>query len=409
MSQLNKKNQPQQEQQEERISWFNTVVPKKKRVINRKTDMVMQFRNSLVEDDSDMPLWQKVWYNTSFQKYLRLLVFFGLAFLICFIGYKYFNLGRVQPRQLPKTNTARLVVFPDCTFEMLENDMSNYPGVIGAVAAYDANGELAGYAYDTFAAGAGGEVLVTVGVSVEGSITQASLTSHHEVKGLGTSAGNLFIASFAGRAADASTLDDIVYMQSSPETSENIVNSIKNAMRHANEVYGIVGREDVEQQQAVTEDITSQNTFDTPELRALLPDAVFAGYYPEKGYPLKGFKYINMAYYANTETAEYRAVDMTVDGVDGPIVMSVAVDADRRIANVVLHSHQEKAFEDETVLNDLIAAMIGCDYADLSRLELDGDARVSGNVVTNGATDAISFVKEYMELKKGLIKIEGAP
>ena len=264
MSQLNKKNQPQQEQQEERISWFNTVVPKKKRVINRKTDMVMQFRGSLVEDDSDMPLWQKVWYNTSFQKYLRLLVFFGLSFLICFIGYKYFGLGRVQPRQLPKTNTARLVVFPDCTFEMLENDMSNYPGVIGAVAAYDENGELAGHAYDTFAAGAGGEVLVTVGVSVEGSITQASLTSHHEVKGLGTSAGNLFIASFAGRAADASALDDIVYMQSSPETSENIVNSIKNAMRHANEVYGVVGREDVEQQQAVTEDITVRTRLTRP-------------------------------------------------------------------------------------------------------------------------------------------------
>lgn len=397
MNQDNKKTQPQQEQQEERISWFNTVVPKKKRVINRKTDMVMQFRGSLVEDDSDLPLWKKIWYNTTFQKYLRLLLFFGCAALIMYIGYTYYGLGQVRPRQLPETNTARMVVFPECKFELLENDMTEYPGVIGAVAAYDENGELAGYAYDTFSAGTGGEVLVTVGISVDGTITQASLTSHHEIKGLGTSAGNLFIASFAGRAAEESALDEIIYMESSPETSANIIASIKNAVRHANEVYGIEGMEDLALQQAVTEDIVSQNTYDTPELRTLLPDAVFAGYYPDKGYPLKGFKDITMAYFATVGDIEYRAVDMTLQGVDGPVVMSVAVDSQRRIASVVVHSHQEKGFEDAAVLEGLLEDMIGCDYVALSQLELDGDARVSGNVITNGATDAITFVKEYLE------------
>lgn len=395
---INEKKNPQaEEQQEERISWFNTVVPKKKRVINRKKDVVMQWRNSMVEDDSNLPWYLKIWYNTSFQKYLRILIFMACAFAVCFIGYKYFDIGKVQPRQLPQTNTARMVVFPDCTFELLENDMTEYPGVIGAVAAYDEEtGELMGYAYDTFAAGTGGEALVTVGISVEGSITQASLTSHHEKKGLGTSAGNLFISSFAGRAASEEALDEIIYMESSPEVSEAIVTSVKNAVRHANTVYGIEGKENTALHEAVTEDVREQNTYDTPELRALLPGATFAGYYPDKGYPLKGFKYITMAYIATLNGEDLYAVDMTVEGQDGPIVMSVAVNPDRTVRNVVIHSHNEQSLQGNDILENLIRQMIGTDFAALSKLELDGEARVSGNVITNGATDALDFVKEYL-------------
>lgn len=399
MSNENEKKNPQaEEQQEERISWFNTVVPKKKRVINPKKDMVMQWRNSMVEDDSDLPWYLKVWNNTSFQKYLRLVLFLACAFAICYVGYKYFDIGKVQPRQLPQTNTARMVVFPDCTFEMLANDMTEYPGVIGAVAAYDeATGELVGYAYDTFSAGEGGEVLVTVGIGVDGAITQASLTSHHEKKGLGTSAGNLFISSFAGRAASEEALDEIIYMESTPKTSEAIVTSVKNAVRHANNVYGIVGCENTAQHEAVTQDVLEQNTYDTPELRALLPEATFAGYYPDKGYPLKGFRYITMAYIATIDGEDLFAVDMTLEGQDGPIVMSVAVNPDRTIRNVVVHSHQEQAMQGNDILSGLIDQMIGADFAALSKLELEGDARVSGNVITNGATDALDFVKEYLQ------------
>lgn len=400
MSQENKKTQPEAEhKEEERISWFNTVVPKKKRVINRKKDMMIQFRNSLVEDDSDLPWYLKIWYNTSFQKYLRILIFFGLAFLICWVGYTYFDIGKPQPRQLPETNTARLVVFPNCTFEMMANDMAEYPGVIGCVAAYDENGELEGYAYDTYSTGTGGEVNITVGVSVDGYITLASLTSHHEIKGLGTSAGNLFISSFAGRAATEEALDEIIYMESSPEVSANIVQSVKNVVRHANTVYGITGKADEALQQAVTDDVTAQNTFDTPELRALLPEATFYGFYPDKGYPLKGFKMINMAYFAVQNGVEYRAVDMVVEGQDGDIAMSVAVDAFGKIAAVAIHSQQEAAFADAANMDMLINAMIGCDYVALQQLdpEADDTFRVSYNVVTNSAMDAISFVKEYMQ------------
>lgn len=393
-----KKNPQVEEQKEERISWFNTVVPKKKRVINRKKDMVIQWRNSMVEDDSDLPWYLKAWNNTSFQKYLRLLLFLACAFAVCYVGYVYFDLGKAQPRQLPETNTARMVVFPDCTFELLSNDMTEYPGVIGAVAAYDEEtGELKGYAYDTYSAGESGEVLITVGISVDGSITQASLTSHKEVKGLGTSAGNLFISSFAGRAADEAALDEIIYMESTPKTSEAIVTSVKNAVRHANEVYGIVGQENAAQHEAVTEDVREQNTYDTPQLQALLPGATFAGYYPDKGYPLKGFQYITMAYIATLGGEDLFAVDMTVEGVDGPIEMSVAVNPDRTIRSVVVHSHQEQALQGNDILDGLIQRMIGADFAALNKLELEGEARVSGNVITNGATDAIDFVKEYME------------
>jgi len=63
----------------------------------------------------------------------------------------------------------------------------------------------------------------------------------------------------------------------------------------------------------------------------------------------------------------------------------------------VVHSHQEQAMLGNDILSELIQQMIGADFAALSKLELDGDARVSGNVITNGATDALDFVKEYLE------------
>lgn len=392
-----RKNNPAENQEEERISWFNTVVPKKKRVINPKKDMVVQFRNSIVADDSDMPKWKQVWYNASFQKYLRLLLFCACAVAIMYVGYTYFDIGKQQPRTLSEYNTARMVVLPGCDYELINSNMTAYPGVIGAVAAYDEEtGELEGYAYDIYAQGENGEVLITIGVSIDGYITQASLTSHHETHGLGTSAGNLFISNFAGLAADETALDSVIYMESAPQTSANIIASAKNAMRHAKDVYGIVGQANDETHDAFTEAVRANNTYDSEELQALIPGATFYGYYPDKGYPMKGFKNITMAYFAMLDGEEYFVFDMTVEGAEGDdVVMSVAVTQDRKIYNVAVHSHSEPAFADEAVLNDLIASMIGCDKAGLSQLELDGDARISGNVITNAADDAISCVKEH--------------
>ena len=113
------------------------------------------------------------------------------------------------------------------------------------------------------------------------------------------------------------------------------------------------------------------------------------GFYPEKGYPLKGFDTITMAYFADLNGEEYYAYDITTAGKDGDIVMSVAVAPNRTIVGIQVHSQQESAFEGNSVLEDLLQKIIGCGKVELSQLDVDGDARYSGNAIINAALDAV--------------------
>lgn len=386
----------QSKQDEPQISFFELVAPKRPPEKNKNGIIHIEARKP--ENDERAGRYSKFWNRELAQKYLRTLVFCICAFLVMFIANRYFGIGNGSLRNLAEENVARIIVFPHCTYELLQSDVSDYPGVIGAVAAYDEDdGSLKGYAYDMYCKGEGGEVLLTLGIRVDGTITGLSVTAHKESRGLGTSAGNLFTGSFAGRAADEAALDEIIYMDSSPETSKAIVDVVKQCVRHAQDNYGIVGHSDVALQEAVSEDIRENNTFDSPELQALLPGATFVGFYPEKGYPLKGFDTITMAYFADLNGEEYYAYDITTAGKDGDIVMSVAVAPNRTIVGIQVHSQQESAFEGNSVLEDLLQKIIGCGKVELSQLDVDGDARYSGNAIINAALDAVDCTDVYFK------------
>ncbi len=384
---------PEVEPEERQPSFFELVVPKQAPEPEKDDG---HRRKERVDPDT-LTGFRKFWYHLSNHRAFRLLIFCLGALLVMFLSNRLFGIGNQGfTRTLSPENGARIVVFPHCTYELLESDISDYPGVVGAVAAYDEqSGELEGYAYDLYCTGESGEVLLTLGIRVDGTITGASVTAHKETRGLGTSAGNLFIGSFAGRAADEAALDEIVYMDSTPGTSAAIVEVAKQAVRHAHDHYGIVGHSDEALQEFVTEDIRENNTYDSPELRALLPGAEYSGYYPDKGYPMKGFNAITMAYIATLDGEEYYAYDITTPGADGDIVLSVAVAEDQTIAALQVHSQQERAFEGNDVLESLVNSIIGCDKTALSQLDVDGDARYSGNAVINAAVDAIDCTRAH--------------
>lgn len=393
MRERREKPAPEVEPEERQPSFFELVVPKK--APEPEPDDGRRRKKRV--DPESLTGFRKFWYHLSNHRAFRLLIFCLCAVLVMFLSNRLFGVGNQGfQRTLAPENGARIIVFPHCTYELLESDITDYPGVIGAVAAYDEqSGDLEGYAYDLYCTGEGGEVLLTLGIRIDGTITGLSVTAHKETRGLGTSAGNLFIGSFAGRAADEDALDEILYMDSTPDTSAAIVDVVKQAVRHAHDHYGIVGHSDEALQQSVSEDIRENNTYDSPELRALLPGATFAGYYPDKGYPMKGFQTITMAYIANLNGEEYYAYDITTTGADGDIALSVAVAGDQTIASIQIHSQQESAFEGNDILSALLDMIVGCDKAALSQLDVDGDARYSGNAIINAAVDAIDCTRTY--------------
>lgn len=120
----------------------------------------------------------------------------------------------------------RLVLSKADAFKLLEGrEAEDESGLIRRVyAAYD-GGKLIGYVFNASPKGFGGEIAVTVGISIENRITGVRVGNNSETPGLGSKTADL---SFSGQYRDRDIRQDFVVVKR-PAAADNEVQAVSGA------------------------------------------------------------------------------------------------------------------------------------------------------------------------------------
>ena len=146
-----------------------------------------------------------------FKLALRLFVF-ALVAAVALAMTNEVTKGPIEAQKLAAKMEALNTVLPGLEYEQIEYEGISEDSVLDEifVAKNDA-GEVEGYALTADPQGYGGPIPITVGIDVDGHITQTYVGALQETAGLGTKVGeDEFMEQFIAVAADADTLDESV-------------------------------------------------------------------------------------------------------------------------------------------------------------------------------------------------------
>ena len=174
---------------------------------------------------------------------VRLFVFSLVAAVLLALTYEGTK-GRIAEQKIAAQKEALNKVLPGCAnYEEIESIEGLAEGslVEQLFAGKDDAGEIQGYALVANPQGYGGAIPITLGVSMEGYVTQTYVGSLQETAGLGSRVGEAeFMDQFIGIAADPDTLrDDVDTISGATISSTAFLNAVSDMLSYTRDTLGI--------------------------------------------------------------------------------------------------------------------------------------------------------------------------
>ena len=174
---------------------------------------------------------------------VRLFVFSLVAAVLLALTYEGTK-GRIAEQKIAAQKEALNKVLPGCAnYEEIESIEGLAEGslVEQLFAGKDDAGEIQGYALVANPQGYGGAIPITLGVSMEGYVTQTYVGSLQETAGLGSRVGEAeFMDQFIGIAADPDTLrDDVDTIGGATISSTAFLNAVSDMLSYTRDTLGI--------------------------------------------------------------------------------------------------------------------------------------------------------------------------
>ena len=172
---------------------------------------------------------------------LRLFIFALVASVLLAITNEVTK-GPIEAQKLASKMTALNTVLPGCEYEQIEYEGISDDSVLDEIfIGKNADGSIKGYALTANPQGYGGEIPITLGVSMDGYATQVYVGSLQETQGLGSRVGDdAFKEQFIGIAADPDTLrDDVDTLAGATISSSAFVNAVQEMLTYTKNTLGI--------------------------------------------------------------------------------------------------------------------------------------------------------------------------
>ena len=165
---------------------------------------------------------------------LRLFIFALVASVLLAITNEVTK-GPIEAQKLASKMTALNTVLPGCEYEQIEYEGIAEDSVLDEIfIGKNADGSIKGYALTANPQGYGGEIPITLGVSVDGYATQVYVGSLQETQGLGSRVGDdAFKEQFIAIAADPDTLrNDVDTIAGATISSSAFVNAVQEMLTY---------------------------------------------------------------------------------------------------------------------------------------------------------------------------------
>ncbi len=297
---------------------------------------------------------------------LRLFIFALVASVLLAITNEVTK-GPIEAQKLASKMTALNTVLPGCEYEQIEYEGISDDSVLDEIfIGKNADGSIKGYALTANPQGYGGEIPITLGVSVDGYATQVYVGSLQETQGLGSRVGDdAFKEQFIGIAADPDTLrDDVDTLAGATISSSAFVNAVQEMLTYTKNTLGI-------------------------EPHAGDKDAILA----------------EAAAINGGDEGEDAAVETTTNSYDvtgfAPFKVEVTVDSNGKIVSVSVPENNETAGFGADLIADqsVFDALVGQDIATAQI-----DVKVGATLTSNAINDALKQAASAGESGEGGVK-----
>ena len=287
---------------------------------------------------------------------LRLFIFALVASVLLAITNEVTK-GPIEAQKLASKMTALNTVLPGCEYEQIEYEGISDDSVLDEIfIGKNADGSIKGYALTANPQGYGGEIPITLGVSVDGYATQVYVGSLQETQGLGSRVGDdAFKEQFIGIAADPDTLrDDVDTLAGATISSSAFVNAVQEMLTYTKNTLGI-------------------------EPHAGDKDAILA----------------EVAAINGGDEGEDAAVETTTNSYDvtgfAPFKVEVTVDSNGKIVSVSVPENNETAGFGADLIADqsVFDALVGQDIA-TAQIDVKAGATLTSNAINDALKQAAS-------------------
>ena len=285
---------------------------------------------------------------------LRLFIFAFVASVLLAITNEVTK-GPIEAQKLASKMAALKTVLPGCEYEQIEYEGLADDSVLDEIfAGKDADGNVKGYALTANPQGYGGEIPITLGVSVDGYVTQTYVGSLQETQGLGSRVGDdAFKEQFIAIAADPDTLrSDVDTIAGATISSSAFVNAVEQMLVYTKNTLGIephAGDKD-----AVLAEATAANGGDAEEEAAV-----------------------------ETTTASYDVTGFA------PFKVEITVDSNGKIVSVTVPENNETAGFGADLIADqsIFDALVGQDIA-TAQIDVKSGVTLTSNAINDALKQA---------------------
>ena len=261
----------------------------------------------------------------------------------------------IEKQKLASKMAALKTVMPGCEYEQIEYEGLADDSVLDEIfAGKDADGNVKGYALTANPQGYGGEIPITLGVSVDGYVTQTYVGSLQETQGLGSRVGDdAFKEQFIAIAADPDTLrSDVDTIAGATISSSAFVNAVEQMLVYTKNTLGIEPH--AGDKEAVLAEAAAANGGDAEEEAAV-----------------------------ETTTASYDVTGFA------PFKVEIAVDSNGKIVSVTVPENNETAGFGADLIADtsVFDALVGQDIA-TAQIDVKSGVTLTSNAINDALKQA---------------------
>ena len=261
----------------------------------------------------------------------------------------------IEKQKLASKMAALKTVMPGCEYEQIEYEGLADDSVLDEIfAGKDADGNVKGYALTANPQGYGGEIPITLGVSVDGYVTQTYVGSLQETQGLGSRVGDdAFKEQFIAIAADPDTLrSDVDTIAGATISSSAFVNAVEQMLVYTKNTLGIEPH--AGDKEAVLAEAAAANGGDAEEEAAV-----------------------------ETTTASYDVTGFA------PFKVEITVDSNGKIVSVTVPENNETAGFGADLIADtsVFDALVGQDIA-TAQIDVKSGVTLTSNAINDALSQA---------------------
>lgn len=265
---------------------------------------------------------------------LRLMLFTLLSGLMLAVVNE-LTKGPIAAQNEDKANTALNEVFSAANqFEAYAGaDLAAYPD-LDAVYLAKADDQLLGYAFQMSPTGYASDIVFTLGIHIDGSISAMYVNSQQETAGLGSRvADEAFLSQFPGVAADPDAIDGRVdAITGATISSKAVLGAIKTATTFSRDVLQIEGAEN--------EDVASSAGDATEEELAVAESIEAESAQALNPYAALGYETISEVYRVKFEGENGYAIRLTAQS-NGIIRMTMVILEDGTVKSLTVEEQHE--------------------------------------------------------------------